>query len=74
MTEERDKDMPNYPSQKIVTVCDKCLTESCWQGRFMCAEAQTAGTITGTEAKIAQMVPSEVELAVECAGETGGIK
>jgi hypothetical protein len=48
-------------SQKIVTVCDKCLTESCWQGRLMCSEARTAGTITATEAEIAQMTPSETE-------------
>lgn len=68
-------------SQKIVTVCDKCLTESCWQGRLMCAEKQAAfslrhirpdvalralaGGITATEAEIAQMVPSETELAAE---------
>lgn len=68
-------------SQKVVTVCDKCLTESCWQGRLMCAEAQAAfslrhvrrdfahqalaGAITATEAEIAQMTPSEVELAAE---------
>lgn len=79
MTTSGDK--LNYPSQKIVTVCDKCLTESCWQGRMMCAEKQTAfslrhirpdvalralaGAITATEAEIAQMMPSEIELAAE---------
>ena len=57
---------PHYKeprSQKVVTVCDKCLTESCWQGHLMCAEAQTAGTITATEAEIAQLIPSVTELA-----------
>ena len=28
-----------------VTVCDKCLMASCWQGEFMCDESKTAGTI-----------------------------
>jgi hypothetical protein len=51
------------PSQKIVTVCDKCLTESCWQGRFMCEESRTAGTITDTEENIAKLKPSELEQA-----------
>jgi hypothetical protein len=52
-------------SQKIVTVCDKCLTESCWQGRFMCEESRTAGTITDTEENIAKLKPSELEQAAE---------
>ena len=28
-----------------VTVCDNCLMASCWQGIFMCDEAQGAGTV-----------------------------
>lgn len=28
----------------LITVCDKCLCASCWQGLFYCAEYQTAGT------------------------------
>lgn len=29
----------------FVTVCDKCLRASCWQGDFYCDEARTAGTV-----------------------------
>lgn len=28
-----------------VTVCDKCLCASCWQGEFYCSEYRTAGTV-----------------------------
>lgn len=34
--------------KKTVTVCDKCLTAACWQGRFMCQESQSAGTVEKT--------------------------
>ena len=29
---------------KMITVCDKCLRASCWQGISMCPQSQTAGT------------------------------
>ena len=29
----------------LVTVCDHCLTASCWHGVFMCDMAQGAGTV-----------------------------
>lgn len=28
-----------------VTVCNNCKQSSCWQGIFMCAESQSAGTV-----------------------------
>lgn len=28
-----------------VTVCDRCLQASCWQGIFMCEDSETAGTV-----------------------------
>ena len=28
-----------------ITVCDNCYQASCWQGIFMCQEADFAGTI-----------------------------
>lgn len=28
----------------IVTVCDACLTASCWHYEFMCQRSQNAGT------------------------------
>ena len=31
-----------------ITVCDKCLTASCWQGLFMCDDSKFAGTVEKT--------------------------
>lgn len=28
----------------MITVCDKCLTASCWKGIFLCYESDHAGT------------------------------
>ena len=28
----------------LITVCDACLTEACWQGTVMCENAKQAGT------------------------------
>lgn len=49
--------MLNYPSQKIVTVCDKCLTETCFKGQFPCADrlSGNANSITDTEENIGQL-------------------
>jgi len=33
---------------KKITVCDKCLTSSCWQGLFMCDDSKFAGTVEKT--------------------------
>lgn len=56
--------MLNYPSQKVVTVCDKCLTETCCKGQFPCAErlAGEAGSVTDTEENISHREVSEVEV------------
>jgi hypothetical protein len=35
-----------------VTVCDRCLQASCWQGVFMCDEAREAGIIVKTVAEL----------------------
>ena len=32
----------------LITVCDKCLMASCWQGIFMCDKAQHAEITTRT--------------------------
>jgi epoxyqueuosine reductase QueG len=37
---------------KTITVCDKCLQASCWQGLFMCDKSQTAGTVKKTEEEL----------------------
>jgi len=31
-----------------ITVCDKCLMASCWQGLFMCDDSKFAGTVEKT--------------------------
>ena len=33
---------------QTITVCDACLTAACWQGEFMCQQAQGAGTVEKT--------------------------
>jgi epoxyqueuosine reductase QueG len=35
----------NPPAKETVTVCDACLTASCWQGIFMCQSSRNAGII-----------------------------
>jgi hypothetical protein len=36
-----------------ITVCDRCLQASCWQGVFMCDAARSAGTREATVAQLA---------------------
>ncbi len=36
----------------LITVCDKCIQASCWQGKFLCDEAQNAGTVQKTRAEL----------------------
>jgi len=38
-----------------VTVCDKCLMASCWQGIFMCQESQNAGTVQKTRMELIRL-------------------
>lgn len=37
---------------RLVTVCDACLTSSCWLGIHMCWSSQTAGTTERTAAEL----------------------
>lgn len=37
---------------KEFTVCDKCLTVSCWLGKHMCKDAEYAGTMTMTREEL----------------------
>jgi hypothetical protein len=37
---------------RLVTVCDKCLTASCWNYEFVCEEYRTAGTVERTVAEL----------------------
>lgn len=39
-------------SDKTITVCNKCLRACCWNGIFMCDDAQTAGTVEKTIAEL----------------------
>lgn len=42
-------------NNKLIEVCDKCLTASCWYGEFMCTEAKSAGTTMKTIGELTQM-------------------
>lgn len=42
-------------SEPTITVCDKCLQASCWQGEFMCDEARNAGTVEKTRAELEKL-------------------
>ncbi len=37
---------------RTVTVCDSCLQASCWQGKFMCDDAPSSGTVEKTVAEL----------------------
>lgn len=38
-----------------ITVCDKCLQASCWQGIFYCDDYKTAGTTQKTRKELAKL-------------------
>lgn len=40
---------------KRVTVCDSCLQASCWQGTFMCDQAQGAGIVSLPVSKLKEL-------------------
>lgn len=37
--------MANENLEELITVCDKCLTATCWHGVFMCDKAVSAGLV-----------------------------
>ena len=37
--------MKDKYGREMITVCDACLTASCWYGEFMCQASQGAGTV-----------------------------
>lgn len=47
-TSNADTKQASTARRPFITVCDKCLQASCWQGIFMCDEAQFAGTVEKT--------------------------
>ncbi len=48
--------IPGFKTEtRKVTVCDKCLTASCWQGIFMCQENETAGTVQKTRTELRKL-------------------
>ena len=40
------------PDSEMVTVCDKCLCASCWQGIFYCDDYREAGIVQKTVAEL----------------------
>lgn len=59
--------MSSYPSQKVVTVCDRCLTETCFKGQFPCAGRLSgdANSITDTEENIGHLLTTTRHLEIE---------
>lgn len=56
----------------LITVCDKCLQASCWQGIFMCEESRDAGMIQKTRMELVRLnlehsdyLKTDQELSVE---------
>lgn len=43
------------PSDYWVTVCDSCLTASCWHGEFMCEQSCGANIATLKASELCQM-------------------
>lgn len=41
--------------EDLITVCDKCLQASCWQGIFMCDDSQTAGVVEKTRRELKKL-------------------
>lgn len=37
---------------RMITVCDKCLCATCWNGQFMCDESDTAGIVQKSEEEL----------------------
>jgi hypothetical protein len=40
---------------ELITVCDKCLQASCWQGVFYCDDYKTAGTVQKTRRELLEL-------------------
>lgn len=40
-----NKPTSDLPANLLITVCDACLQASCWQAKFFCDKAQSAGTV-----------------------------
>ena len=36
----------------LITVCDRCLCATCWQGAFLCDEAYSAGIVKKPRAEL----------------------
>ena len=36
----------------MITVCDKCLRASCWQGLYKCDKSRDAGTVEKTREEL----------------------
>ena len=49
-----------------VTVCDKCLRASCWQGIWMCEESQFAGTVEKTTEELKKLDREHSDYWKEC--------
>jgi hypothetical protein len=60
--EEATQSQPNRNERENVmndtdkiTVCDKCLMASCWQGIWMCDESRNAGIVQKPRAELVRL-------------------
>jgi len=44
--------MSEYKELDILVVCDKCLSELCWEGTFMCYDNYDAGILEVTSKEL----------------------
>lgn len=47
--------MSTVHTERLVTVCNKCLMATCWQGIYMCDEAKSAGTVEKTISELKKL-------------------
>jgi epoxyqueuosine reductase QueG len=47
--------MPADPEQRLITVCDACLTACCWQAIFFCDQYVSAGIKQMTVAELRRL-------------------
>lgn len=40
---------------RMITVCDACLTAACWHGEFMCDRSRDAGVVKKTEDELLEL-------------------
>lgn len=65
---------PMDDDARVVTVCDECLTASCWHGEFMCDASKNAGIVEKTVGELNALKYEHPDnySAEKCLKVTGG--